>query len=73
MRTDRATGKPAPREVFGGVRTDLEFATDAVSHEPPLAGIVAFIDLPFSLVGDVLTLPWTAKAACKRKASGTQP
>jgi uncharacterized protein YceK len=31
-----------------------------------LLGVVAWIDLPFTLVGDTLTLPWTVTAEVKR-------
>ena len=39
---------PAP---FGGVSKDIEWASSI--------SIVFVLDLPFSLLGDILTLPWT--------------
>ena len=31
-----------------------------------ILGIAAWVDLPFTIVGDTLTLPWTVTAEVKR-------
>ena len=57
---------------FGGVREDAEFLTEsAAGGEQRLLALVGLIDLPLSFAADVVTLPWTVRAAQARKALGT--
>jgi hypothetical protein len=48
---------PAPERAiapFGGVDNDLRWLARGPGAVPP-----AVIDMPFSFVGDIITLPWT--------------
>jgi uncharacterized protein YceK len=50
------------KRVYGGVKVDLQVAREALERPvpgKPLAGLWCLIDLPFSLVGDTITLPYT--------------
>jgi uncharacterized protein YceK len=58
----REPGGPPSPKVFGGVREDVRSLQEV---ERPLWVLA---DLPFSLAGDVFTLPWTLRAARLRKA-----
>ena len=54
-----------PTGIFGGVRRDWQLITwHTAMHGPggELGRIFALIDLPLSLVADVITLPWTLYA-----------
>ena len=57
--------RPQRREVFGGVREDFRALTEADGSR--LLPFLIVADMPFSTVGDVITLPWTVKAACNRR------
>ena len=68
---------PGDRKVFGGVRLDVSqgtgYAACAGHSEGPVVPIMAGFtacemaaDLPFSLVADTLTLPWTLTAPAKK-------
>lgn len=57
----REPGSPPSPKVFGGVREDVRSLQEV---ERPLWVLA---DLPFSLVCDVFTLPWTIRAARVRK------
>jgi uncharacterized protein YceK len=51
-------------KVYGGVGTDLETVRDCIitwkiKEHPLLTTSLVLVDLPFSAVGDTLTLPWT--------------
>lgn len=62
-------GEPPRCRAFGGVREDVGTLTEAAE---PRAVLVLF-DLPLSLVGDTLTLPWAVKAARRQKARPAEP
>jgi len=47
---------PCPTEPFGGVQQDVS------GLRMPL-GFMLLADLPFSFVGDIVTLPWTTGAS----------
>jgi uncharacterized protein YceK len=65
---------PEPYRVYGGVRADLELAAEPLKHcweakdvdlarrfaGSALICALCAVDLPLSLVGDTLTLPFTA-------------
>jgi uncharacterized protein YceK len=60
-----------PMRVYGGVQRDLEKIGDGVvprpgAERPVLTGLWGLVDLPFSAVGDTLTLPVTVPAQCSR-------
>lgn len=77
-----------PNEIFGGVREDAEYAFSAFhpsmfaasasgqfGHLGLLAqclGLCALADLPFSTVGDIVTLPITIPAELKRRREITE-
>ncbi|HEX4608939.1 MAG TPA: YceK/YidQ family lipoprotein [Urbifossiella sp.] len=61
--------EPPPCKVFGGVRSDLNDLTRDGGFNP-LAVILVMIDIPLSLTGDIITLPWTIPAARERKSIG---
>jgi uncharacterized protein YceK len=63
----RPLGSPPQAKPFGGVREDVAFMTETASQDGLMLGVVGIIDLPFSLVGDVFTLPWTLRAIRLRK------
>ena len=44
-----------PAFVFGGVANDVAWIKSA---EQPIDVIASLVDLPFSLTGDIVTLPW---------------
>lgn len=44
-----------PGDVFGGVGQDLDW----IASINPLVIIAGVIDLPFSLIVDIVFLPWT--------------
>lgn len=50
----RASTPPTPL-YFGGVRTDWMVLTESDVWQPQVYGVV---DMPFSLVGDVILLPY---------------
>jgi len=65
---------PGNRQVFGGVRRDIDFVssyTDGTALALLLVAGVIAVDVPLSTAADVLTLPWTVPAArarwCERK------
>jgi len=62
-------GYPPHRRVFGGVLEDIEY----LNQTEHWIEVIALADIPFSLVGDVFTLPWTLKAARMRKMSKEPP
>ncbi len=45
--------------IYGGVGIDVEYLA---TQDFPLGFLLALLDLPFSLVGDTLTLPWSVAA-----------
>jgi hypothetical protein len=54
---------PAPTIPFGGVVQDAK-----VAMAIPFLGLAMVADLPFSLVGDIATLPWaTSKCLAERR------
>jgi uncharacterized protein YceK len=53
--------RPVRREVFGGVREDFRALTEADGGI--LLPFLVVADMSFSLVGDVIALPWTVMAA----------
>lgn len=61
-----ADGKPMtprwqrPAFAFGGVANDIAWIKSA---EQPFDVVHSLVDMPFSLVGDVVTLPWAFNAA----------
>jgi uncharacterized protein YceK len=55
----------APGAVYGGVRADLS----RIGNGSPGDAIAGVIDLPFSAVGDTLTLPLTVRAQASRSAA----
>ena len=70
--------------IYGGVRLGVETASEAVSRpydaEDDLVDrcqciILPTLDMPFSLVGDTLTLPWTVSAwlAISQKQTNLPP
>ncbi|WP_231742300.1 YceK/YidQ family lipoprotein [Stieleria varia] len=70
---------PAPKLVYGGVKDDLILASESAVAvmEFPMAKLLNLvcatgfaIDVPFSLVGDTLTLPSTIPAAIDRATVG---
>src|SRR5205085_2032975 len=56
---------PAPTVPFGGVRQDAQ-ALLGVPY-----GFCLISDLPFSLVGDIVTLPWTTCVYARRQPQPT--
>lgn len=55
------------QRIYGGVRYDLAAAGDRASQDPFCPWLVqALLDVPFSLVGDTVTLPLTIWATCER-------
>ncbi len=61
-------------QIYGGTRTDIALihrpeadkALDVVPPHPLVTGTVgfmAFLDMPLSLIGDTVTLPYTAVVA----------
>jgi uncharacterized protein YceK len=63
---------PGGRQIYGGARSDLVGfygLTDPLEPAFFIAGAYTVaIDLPLSLVGDTLTLPWTISATRSRVA-----
>jgi len=53
----------SPPHIYGGVQFDAEYQIARLNFLQMLCGIV---DLPFSLVADTLTLPWTIAATVRR-------
>ena len=54
---------PAPErhiDVFGGVDNDVRWMSRGLAPAAPWAVVAGVIDMPFSFVGDLITLPWTA-------------
>jgi uncharacterized protein YceK len=49
-----------PIEPFGGVDNDVRWISRGFPESAPLARVAGAIDMPFSFVGDLITLPWTA-------------
>jgi uncharacterized protein YceK len=80
-----ASNMDAARTPFGGVGDDLHVCRNIVDGKglghmadasyPPIAlmicGIFCFeiIDIPFSAVGDAITLPWTLTADHEQRAN----
>lgn len=51
--------EPIP-EVFGGIRLNTEMTVQSLDSEAGLFGLVyVVIDTPFSLIADILLLPYT--------------
>ena len=46
---------PPPNRPFGGVDRDVK----GISAGTVVTSAIQAIDLPFSLIGDIITLPWT--------------
>src|SRR4051812_20550412 len=57
-------GDPPQRPIdpFGGIDNDLRWMRRGIhpDHWEPLPIAAAAVDMPLSLVGDIITLPWTA-------------
>jgi uncharacterized protein YceK len=50
------------KRVYGGVRADVQSAQQCFEtpiEGKPLSGLWCLIDLPFSAIGDTITLPYT--------------
>jgi uncharacterized protein YceK len=63
------------RQIYGGARSDLVGFYGLMPLEPVffVGGILTVaVDLPLSLVGDTLTLPWTIQATKQRLAESHQ-
>jgi uncharacterized protein YceK len=72
-------GERRPYRAYGGVRTDLDFATQSLGilirgeHQYGYAFLVPLFiaaDLPFSAVADTLLLPWDLKGEIKWRRDG---
>jgi uncharacterized protein YceK len=74
---------PGDRKIFGGVQLDVSqgtgYAACAARSDGPVRPIMAGFtacemaaDVPFSLVADTLTLPWTVLAPAKKPAQKRQ-
>lgn len=66
---------PAPTRPivpFGGVDNDLRWMKRGISEDgwEPGPIVAAAIDVPFSFVGDLVTLPWTAYQALRPPKTG---
>ena len=51
-----------PITVYGGVANDVRYAKTAAGYDgvaPKLLAVAAVLDIPFSAIGDTLTLPIT--------------
>jgi len=75
---DSISGRyPAPREIYGGVRTDAALGAqlfDEARTTPAaaVAGLAVWgVDLPLSAVADTLTLPLTVPAQWNRPLTAT--
>jgi hypothetical protein len=55
-------GPPPERhiDVFGGVDNDVRWMSRGIDAWASWAILAAAIDMPFSFVADIITLPWTA-------------
>jgi len=64
-----------PIDLFGGLDNDLRWMArgTAPNSSAPLAVVAAAIDMPFSLVGDVVTLPWTAYQSLIVRRASAEP
>ena len=54
---DRVRKLDRPPFPFGGVANDVAWIKSA---DQPIDVVFSLVDLPFSLVGDLLTFPWAA-------------
>ena len=65
------------RQIYGGSRSDLwGFYCLTTPSDPVIFFVGAFtvaVDLPLSLVGDTVTLPWTISATASRLADVQVP
>ena len=61
------------QRVYGGVRLDWDAAVENNGNTPALAAAVLLADLPLSLVGDTLTLPYTLALAIRREGQSDGP
>jgi uncharacterized protein YceK len=61
-----------PIAVFGGIDNDLRWMARGIRPDGCESGpiVVAAIDMPLSLAGDVVTLPWTAFQSLRRFVAG---
>jgi uncharacterized protein YceK len=59
-----------PMFPFGGVANDIAWIKDATQ---PIDSIFSVADLPFSLAGDILTLPWTSYAFLRGEQRPVEP
>jgi len=56
------SSSPPPPLYVGGVRTDWKVITESEVWQPQVYGV---IDMPFSLVGDVILLPYDIYTDCR--------
>ena len=63
----RSTSPPPPL-YLGGVRTDWKVITESEVWEPQAYGVV---DMPFSLVADVILLPYDIYTDCRHTDNKT--
>src|SRR5690348_14386606 len=62
-----------PQSVYGGVRLDAKAAQALTSGGPDPLALILTLDLPFSLVGDTLTLPYILYVNASGKAERQAP
>jgi uncharacterized protein YceK len=77
LNTTYFTPDEGGERVYGGVRLDAEVIEDGYGQRSPLVIALFLADLPFTLIGDTVSLPYTVALAMRgakpADAKGTGP
>jgi uncharacterized protein YceK len=60
-------------EIYGGVQLDYRVVAQEHQKRSATTVALALLDMPFSLVGDTLTLPYTVALAMSREGGAEDP
>ena len=60
-------------EIYGGVQLDYRVVAQEHQKRSATTVALALLDMPFSLVGDTLTLPYTVALSMSRQGEAGQP
>jgi uncharacterized protein YceK len=77
LNTTYFTPDEGGERIYGGVRLDAEVIDDGYGQRSPLVIALFLADLPFTLIGDTVSLPYTLTLAMRgakpADAKGTGP